>query len=99
MATLGGGPFYLADPLGLTPALVGIVMSAGPLVAALMGIPAGRIVDRFGAQWMTLAGLAGIAAGCLALALLSPRFGIAGYIVPIVVVTAHYALFQAANNT
>src|SRR5262249_32863735 len=33
------------------------------------------------------------------LALLSTQFGIAGYIAPIVVMTASYALFQAANNT
>ena len=49
MATLVVGPFYLARALGLDAAVVGLVMSAGPVVAALTGIPAGRLVDRFGA--------------------------------------------------
>lgn len=99
MATLVVGPFYLSRALGLQAALVGIVLSVGPLVAALTGVPAGRIVDRLGAQRMTLAGLIGMAAGTFALSMMPARFGIAGYIAPIVFVTAGYALFQAANNT
>jgi MFS family permease len=99
MATLVVGPFYLARGLGLQTALVGLVLSAGPLVAALTGVPAGRLVDRFGAQRMTSIGLVGITLGAAVLAMLPARFGVAGYIVPIVVMTASYALFQAANNT
>src|SRR6185295_3313135 len=63
MATLVVGPFYLSRGLGLETALVGLALSAGPLVAALTGVPAGRIVDRFGAQRMTIIGLVGIAIG------------------------------------
>jgi EmrB/QacA subfamily drug resistance transporter len=99
MSTLVVGPFYLARALGLEAARVGLVLSVGPLVAALTGVPAGRIVDRFGAQRMTLAGLIGIAAGCVVLSFVPATFGIAGYIPPIVCITASYALFQAANNT
>jgi MFS family permease len=78
---------------------VGFALSVGPLVAALTGVPAGRIVDRLGAQRMTLVGLCGIAAGSFGLSMMPARFGIAGYLAPIVVITAGYALFQAANNT
>ena len=46
MATLVVGPFYLSRALGLDAALVGLVLSVGPLVAALTGVPAGRIADR-----------------------------------------------------
>ncbi len=99
MATLVVGPFYLSLALGLDAAYVGIVMSAGPLAAALTGVPAGRIVDHFGASRMIIAGLAGMAAGCFTLSLMLARFGVCGYIAPIVVVTVGYALFQAANNT
>ena len=99
MATLVVGPFYLSRALGLDAALVGLVVSVGPLVAALTGAPAGRIVDRLGAQRMSIAGLIGIAAGSFILSMLPARFGIAGYIVPIAVITAGYALFQTANNT
>jgi EmrB/QacA subfamily drug resistance transporter len=99
MATLVVGPFYLSRALGLETTLVGVILSIGPLVAALIGVPAGRIVDRFGAQPMTIVGLIGIAIGCLVLSFVPMTFGIAGYITPIVCVTANYALFQAANNT
>ena len=99
MATLVVGPFYLARALGLDTAAVGIVMSVGPVIAALTGVPAGRIVDRFGAQRMTVSGLAGMVVGCSALCMAPATLGIAGYVIPIVIVTASYALFQAANNT
>jgi EmrB/QacA subfamily drug resistance transporter len=99
MATLVVGPFYLARALGLEAAVVGLVLSAGPFAAALAGVPAGRIIDRFGARRMTIAGLAAMAAGTLLLSMLPAAFGIPGYIAPLVVVTVGYALFQAANNT
>ena len=99
MATLVVGPFYLSRALGLDAALVGLVMSVGPLVAALTGVPAGRIADRFGARRMTIVGLIGMAAGSFILSMMPATLGIPGYIAPIVVITAGYALFQAANNT
>ena len=99
MATLVVGPFHLAGALGLSPAAVGLVVSVGPLVVALAGVPAGRLTDRFGAGRMTVAGLGTIAAGCAILASLPPTLGIPGYVAPLVVVTAGYALFQTANTT
>lgn len=99
MATLVIGPFYLSRALSLDTASVGLVMSVGPLVAALTGMPAGRIVDRLGAQRMTIIGLIGVAAGCFVLSMTPAALGLSGYIAPIVVITASYALFQTANNT
>ena len=100
MATLVVGPFYLSRALGLDAALVGLVLSVGPLVAALTGVPAGRIVDRFGAQRMTVVGLVGNGGRlvrccpCCRRRSASPATS-----PPIVVITAGYALFQTANNT
>ncbi len=99
MATLVVGPFYLSRALALDAAAIGLVMSLGPLVAALTGVPAGRTVDRFGSRSMTIAGLVAMAAGTTALAAIPARLGVPGYIVPLVIMTAGYALFQAANNT
>jgi EmrB/QacA subfamily drug resistance transporter len=99
MATLVVGPFYLSRALGLDAAIVGLVMSVGPLAVALTGVPAGRIADRFGAQRMTIAGLVGMATGSFILFLLPAALGIPGYLAPLVVVTVGYALFQTANNT
>jgi MFS family permease len=99
MATLVVGPFYLSRGLGLAPAFVGLVMSIGPVIVALTGVPAGRIVDRIGTHRVTMFGLLGITVGAYSLSMSSAAFGILGYIAPIVVITAGYALFQTANNT
>ncbi|SMF27688.1 MFS transporter [Pseudogulbenkiania subflava] len=99
MATLVVGPFYLSRALGLGEAQVGIVMSAGPIISALSGVPAGRGVDRWGAAVMTTAGLVVMATGLSALALLPGVLGVAGYVAAIALLTPGYQLFQAANNT
>lgn len=99
MAALVVGPFYLSRGFGLDAAMAGFVLSVGPVAAALAGVPAGLLADRFGAQRMTVAGLLAMAAGCFALSMVPLAFGLAGYTAPIVVVTVGYALFQAANNT
>ncbi|NLS16899.1 MFS transporter [Rhizobium sp. P40RR-XXII] len=99
MTTLVVGPFYLSRALGFDALHVGAIMSAGPLVSALTGVPAGGIVDCFGAHRMTVTGLVGMIIGLSLVAALQGRFGAAGYIGPLVIVTANYALFQASNNT
>lgn len=76
MATLVVGPFYLSRTLGLDEALVGLALSVGPLVAALTSVPAGRLVDRLGAQRMTIAGLLGIAVGSLTLSMSPTALGV-----------------------
>lgn len=97
--TLVVGPFYLSLALGLNAAMVGLVLSAGPLAAALTAVPAGRLADRFGAQTITVIGLILIMAGSLTLFLLPATYGVTGFIAPIVVITGGYSLFQTANNT
>ena len=99
MTTLVVGPFYLARSLGLDAAATGLVMSMGPVVAAISGVPAGRLVDRFGTRPVTMTGLAAIATGTAALSVLPASLAISGYLGPIAIITAGYALFQAANNT
>lgn len=99
MATLVVGPFYLAGALALDTSQVGMTMASGPIVAALVGTPAGKVVDRLGAQRMTLVGLLFMAVGATLLFLIPADLGVWGYIAPLTVLTAGYALFQAANNT
>jgi MFS family permease len=99
MATLVVGPVYLSRGLGLDAAVVGLVVSVAPLVVALTGVPAGRLTDRFGAKRMTIIGLVGLTTGCIILSTMPTTLGIPGYIAPLVVIAAGYALFQTANNT
>lgn len=99
MTTLVVGPFYLSRALGLHPAAVGMVMSVGPAVVALSGLPAGRLVDRLGTTRLVLPGLAAMLGGTGLLATLPAGAGVPGYLAGIVVTTLGYALFQTANNT
>lgn len=98
MTTLVVGPFYLSRALGLSPARVGLAMSVGPIITALCGVPAGRMVDRMGAARMTVWGLVAIATGALLLSTCPSAWGVAGYVLPLGIATAGYAAFQTANN-
>lgn len=97
MATMVVGPFYLSRALELHVGAAGLVLAAGPMIAALSGMPAGMLADRFGAATMAMWGLAGVGVGCVSLAVLPA--GLASYLVAIALITASYAQFQAANNT
>ncbi|HEY9106791.1 MAG TPA: MFS transporter [Roseateles sp.] len=99
MATLVVGPFHLGGTLGLGAAAVGALMSIGPALSAFSGVPAGRLVDRFGSRRIAQLGLAAMALGCALIAVLPASLGSIGYVGPLVIVTPGYALFQAANNT
>ncbi|MGU9856947.1 MFS transporter [Pseudomonas sp. LF245] len=96
MATFVVGPFYLSRGLGLAPAWMGLVMAVGPCIAAVTGVPAGHLTDRFGSPRMTALGLAIMAMGALSLALAG---GLLAYLGALVLLTSGYSLFQAANNT
>nr|WP_314566212.1 MFS transporter [uncultured Pseudomonas sp.] len=96
MATFVVGPFYLSRGLGLAPEWMGLAMAVGPCIAAVTGVPAGRLTDRLGSRHMTLAGLGLLACGAL---LLSFTAGLFMYLGALVILTTGYSLFQAANNT
>ena len=99
MATLVVGPFYLTGGLELSPIEAGLVMSIGPGVAATVGLPAGRLVDAYGAGKAMVTGLLGVVVGTALLAILPTVLGTPGYGTGLIFTTAGYALFQAANNT
>ena len=65
----------------------------------LIGVLAGRNVDRLGVPFMLIFGLIEMAVGLFALVLLPAMFGLVGYIAAIFVLSPGYQMFQAANNT
>jgi MFS family permease len=99
MATLVVGPFYLTGTLNLGPLATGLVMTVGPGVAALTGVPAGRLIDRLGAPAAALAGLGGVLLGSALMTWLPGTCGVTNYVASLALLTMGYALFQAANAT
>ncbi|HDZ8964663.1 TPA: MFS transporter [Aeromonas dhakensis] len=98
VATVLIGPFYLQGVFGLGPLTSGLLISGGPLLAALSGMPAGWLVDRVGAITVVRLGLLVMSAVVL-LATLGSGGGPVGYLLPVLLLTAGYALFQTANNS
>ncbi|MEQ1942088.1 MFS transporter [Mesorhizobium sp. VNQ89] len=99
ISTLSIGPFYLTFALDLHVAAVGIIMSAGPIMSAISGVPAGRATDRFTTSTVITAGLLTTIFGLICLASLPRLFGVAGYVVALCLLTPGFQLFLAANNT
>lgn len=99
MGTLVVGPFYLRLGLGLADAAIGLVLAVGPALSMLSGVPAGQLVDRFGAAPVARGGLILLAAGAVLLALLPPIAGLCGYVAALLLLTPGYQLFLAANTT
>ncbi|MEF9674654.1 MFS transporter [Pectobacterium aroidearum] len=99
MTTLIVGPYYLGLGLGLQETQVGVVMAIGPAIAIFCGIPSGRLVDIWGFGRALTGGITLVVTGTFMLAILPNLFGVAGYILAIIVLTPGYQLFLAANNT
>ncbi|MGE3610368.1 MAG: MFS transporter [Bacteriovoracaceae bacterium] len=99
MSTLVVGPFYLNQTLGLSGTEVGLIMTVGPLVSILSGIPSGKIADRLGQLKIAKFGLLQLVLGALSFAILPQRFGVIGYIISAIVLSPGYQLFQAANTS
>lgn len=99
MTTLVVGPFYLGLAARLPEAMIGLVMSVGPVISIFGGVPAGRAIDVWGSSRILFVGLAMLTVGALLLATLPQIVGVAGYIAAVAVLTPGYQLFQAANNT
>lgn len=99
MATLVLGPFFLSKALGLDTRMVGLVMTVGPLAAAIMGVPAGTVADRIGAKLAMVIGLALFTIGAFVMSWLSLTGGVITYIVAILFISVGLAFFQTPNNT
>ncbi len=92
-------PFYLSRGLELDAGQVGLAMAVGPTVAILSGVPAGRLVERFGPRPIFVTGLTFLSAASLAFTVLPRALGLAGFFISAVMLTPGNQMFMAANNT
>ena len=63
MSTLVVGPYYLSTALHLELSNVGLSLSLGPVVVALVSIPVGRLVDQWDTNFMSRIGLGSMLLG------------------------------------
>lgn len=99
MTTLIVGPFYLLHKLALSPWHVGLVLSFGPVIAASFGIPAGKLVDKFGANTLVSFALLLMLSGFTLFFIFTHHLTVWVYMIIIAIITTGYAIFQTANNT
>ena len=99
MTTLIVGPFALHDGLDLPVAGAGLVMAVGPVMSAISGVIAGRLVGRASPRALSATGLVAVTTGATALAVLPGVWGAPGYVVALLILTPGYQLFLAAANT
>ena len=99
MAMLVVGPLFLSFGLLLGEAQTGLVVAVGPVVAALAGVPAGRLTDQFGAKRILSTGLSTMTVALICMAYLPVHIGVTGYIVSLIMLTPCFQLFLTGNNT
>lgn len=92
-------PFYLHDIKALTPTQVGIVMSAFPIVMAIVAPLSGTFSDKVGHVFLTTVGLGLIASGLLLTAYLQPDSGLPVIVFSQMLIGLGSGLFQAPNNS
>lgn len=66
-------PYYLMEALGIEPMRAGLVLSAQPLVMAVVASPSGRLSDRIGSRGLATAGMLVLAAGLAGMSLVGPH--------------------------
>jgi MFS family permease len=89
-------PFYLTRGLGFGTARAGLELMVLPVMFGVGAPLAGKVADRVGARPLTASGLAIVAAGLAALALLRPDT--TGFLALLGLVGAGLGLFTAPNN-
>ena len=101
-------PFYLMQGRNLTPTQAGIILTAMPIVMALVAPLSGTLSDRIGTRWPTVIGMAVLAVGLYLLSGLGPatplvqiafRLGVVGFGVGIFVSPNNSALMGAAPRS
>jgi EmrB/QacA subfamily drug resistance transporter len=66
-------PFYLLQGRGLSPSQAGLILTAQPIIMAIVAPISGTLSDRFGVQIPSVLGMAILGAGLLMLSSLGPQ--------------------------
>lgn len=96
MSTLIIGSYYLTRGLALAPEWVGVMLAIGPITSAIIGVPAGKLVDKTGTHRALFSGLCVFCVGTLGYAFMPPLIAMTGYAISLVVMACGRQLYLAA---
>ncbi len=92
-------PFYLVQGLGLEPRTAGFLMVPGSIAIATWGPLSGRLSDRIGTRWLTVAGMALTTIGMLMFAGLDENSSMLRVMISIFIEGTGIGLFSSPNTS
>ncbi len=92
-------PFYAENVLGYTPQQTGLLMATVPVALGGIAPLSGSLSDRFGSRPITVAGLAVLVLGFLAVSSLDGHTTTLGYVLRFLPVGIGMGMFQSPNNS
>jgi MFS family permease len=92
-------PFYAENVLGYDPQQTGLLMATVPVALGVIAPVSGSLSDRFGSRPITVAGLAVLAVGFLAVSSLDAETTTLGYVLRFLPVGLGVGMFQSPNNS
>jgi EmrB/QacA subfamily drug resistance transporter len=93
------GPFLLIQGRGLDTQQAGIVLTAQPLVMAIVAPISGALSDRIGSRLLSTVGMILLAAGLLLLALLAPHASLRAIAGALALIGLGTGIFVSPNNS
>ena len=92
-------PFYLVQGLGMEPSKAGLLMVPGSIAIAVWGPLSGRLSDRIGTRWLTVAGMALTTTGMLMFAALDENSSTFDVMLSILIEGTGIGLFSSPNTS
>jgi EmrB/QacA subfamily drug resistance transporter len=92
-------PFYAENVLGYDPQQTGLLMATVPVALGIIAPVSGSLSDRFGSRPITVAGLAMLTIGFLAVSSLDAETTTLGYVLRFLPVGLGMGMFQSPNNS
>jgi EmrB/QacA subfamily drug resistance transporter len=92
-------PFYAENVLGYDPQQTGLLMATVPVALGIIAPVSGSLSDRFGSRPITVAGLAVLAAGFLAVSSLDAETTALEYVLYFLPIGLGIGMFQSPNNS
>jgi EmrB/QacA subfamily drug resistance transporter len=92
-------PFYLIQGLGMSPSKAGLILTAMPIIMAIMAPISGGLSDRFGTHLLALVGMVVLAFGLFLLSRLTPDSSPLDIVVRLAVTGLGIGVFISPNTS